>query len=421
MSLVYMTICFQAIAQENPKQTQGRDEAPRKVVFIIIDGISADMLKKANTPYIDAIAKKGAFTKAYVGGEKGGYSETPTISAVGYNSLLTGTWVNKHNVYGNSIKNPNYNYPTIFRIFKNHYPKKKTAIFSTWLDNRTKLVGEGLSETNYVEVDYAFDGFELDTLNFPHDPKHQYIKNIDKKVAEEAARYIAEEAPDLSWVYLQYTDDMGHRYGDSKQFYDAISFEDKLVGKIWKAVKTRQDEHGENWLLVVTTDHGRKAKDGRGHGGQSERERSTWILTNSNNTNDYFENQIPGIVDILPTITSFLNIKVDEAIRYEWDGVSLIDKVDAVDLNANVNGKTLQLTWKNLSNNNQKAKIYLSRTNHFKNGGEDDYKLLGEVSLSEENYTVDLETPVSYFYKIILETSNNTLNTWIKNNPKTIN
>ncbi|UKJ07772.1 hypothetical protein [Solitalea lacus] len=58
-------------------------------------------------------------------GEKGGYSETPTISAVGYNSLLTGVWFNKHNVPDNDIKNPNYNYQKIFRLFKEQEIRNK--------------------------------------------------------------------------------------------------------------------------------------------------------------------------------------------------------------------------------------------------------------------------------------------------------
>lgn len=89
----------------------------KKAIFVIVDGISSDVIEKINTPHLDAIAKVGGYTKAHVGGEKGGYSETPTISAVGYNSLLTGTWVNKHNVWDNDIAAPNYNYQTIFRFF----------------------------------------------------------------------------------------------------------------------------------------------------------------------------------------------------------------------------------------------------------------------------------------------------------------
>jgi len=84
----------------------------KKVLFIIADGIPASELEKANKPGFDAIINKGAYLPCYVGGERGGVSQSPTISAVGYNSLLTGTWTNKHNVVDNAIKNPNYNYPT---------------------------------------------------------------------------------------------------------------------------------------------------------------------------------------------------------------------------------------------------------------------------------------------------------------------
>src|SRR5688500_5289719 len=85
----------------------------KKAVFVIVDGIPADLIEKLPTPALDSIAGNKGYKRAIVGGERGGYSQTPTISAVGYNSVLTGTWVNKHNVWGNygeDIAAPNYNY-----------------------------------------------------------------------------------------------------------------------------------------------------------------------------------------------------------------------------------------------------------------------------------------------------------------------
>jgi hypothetical protein len=170
----------------------------KKAIFIILDGISSDALEKVYTPNLDDISKAGGYTRAYVGGEKGTHTETPTISAVGYNSLLTGTWVHKHNVWGNSIKNPNYNYWNLFRVIENYDSTLQTAIYSTWLDNRTKLIGEGIKDAGNIKLDYAFDGFEHDTIRFPHDKGNTYISKIDEHVSKEAERHITKNGPDLS-------------------------------------------------------------------------------------------------------------------------------------------------------------------------------------------------------------------------------
>lgn len=381
----------------------------RKVVFIIVDGISADQLKTADTPYLDQIGTLGAYRDAYVGGGKGTYSETPTISAVGYNSLITGTWANKHNVWGNDIKAPNYNYPTIFKLYKDQYPNGTVGVFSSWLDNRTKLVGDGREETNRIEVDYHFDGLEHDSINFPHDVQRNFMKLIDYTVADHAAKTILENAPDVSWVYLEFSDDMGHGFGDSDRFNAAIHFEDRMVGKIWEAVKEREVAHNEEWLFIVTTDHGRGAEDGKHHGGQSDRERSTWIVTNAKNTNPYFKEHTPAVVDILPTMTDFLGIQVPTDIRREWDGVSLVRPVDVIDLKVKKEGKNLVVTWQNLSEG--EGKLYLSSTNNFKSGGKDEYKFIDTIVLGKGQVKIPMRKIPKGFCKLVLETANTTLNT----------
>lgn len=384
----------------------------RKALFIIVDGIPADVIERESTPNLDNIAKQGAYKRAYVGGGKGTYSQTPTISAVGYNSLLTGTWVNKHNVWDNSIEAPNYHYPTIFRLFKEQYPRKKTAVFSSWLDNRTKLVGEGLPQTGRVKLDYHADGYELDTVRFPHDEERNFMAQIDHQVVSDAVASISTQAPDLSWVYLEYTDDMGHRYGDSPQFVNAVKQMDGEIGRIWTAIQERQKKHHEEWLIFITTDHGRDEQTGKKHGGQSERQRTTWIVTNGSPLNQYVATYQPAVVDIMPTLARFLKVSIPTEISREVDGVPLMGPVSLANPAITYQQKQLVINWKALEPKGN-VKIWLSRTNEFETGGHDQYKLMGEVPLKKENALIDVSKLPSSFYKIVLEGPSNTVNRWV--------
>ncbi|MGV3503463.1 MAG: alkaline phosphatase family protein [Adhaeribacter sp.] len=385
----------------------------QKVVFVHLDGVPADVLEKVPTPNLDAIAAAGAYTRAYIGGEKGGYSQTPTISAPGYHTLLTGTWGNKHNVWDNDIKAPNYHYWSLFRFVEEAAPLKKTAIFSTWLDNRTKLIGEGLPATGNLKLDYHFDGFELDTVQFPHDEKRDYIRRIDGHVVAEASRYIGAEGPDLSWVYLEYTDDMGHLFGDSEQLYEAVKKADGQMGKIWQAIRKRQERYGEKWLMIVTTDHGRDPLTGKNHGGQSDRERTVWMVLGGASLNDYAQNNLPSTVDIAPAVLRFMGVEIPREKAWELDGVPLIGQVSLTEPRARLTGDGLHLSWKPVSGKG-KVRVWLSTTNDFQKGGKDKYVLVKHVPLSAGSVTVDVSRYPSAFYKVVLEGKHNTVNRWVK-------
>ena len=384
----------------------------KKTIFVIADGIPADVIEKLSLPNFKKIAQQGGFAKALVGGEKGTYNETPTISAVGYNSVLTGTWVNKHNVWDNDIAAPNYHYPTIFRLLKSQSPEKKIGIFSSWQDNRTKLVGDGMKETGSFYFDYKFDGLELDTINYPQDEKRDFMHRIDEKVTDEAAQNIRANAPDLSWLYLEYTDDMGHMYGDSPAFYKAINYMDEQVGRIWNAIEYRRQNFNEDWLIIVTTDHGRDSATGKNHGGQSAREKTGWILTNAKGLNDRFKKQQGSIVDIMPTIARFMEINIPLDIAREVDGMPLTGTLSVVEPSIDPGNQQAKIRWKAGSKTGN-LKIWIATTNNFKTGGKDEYQLVKKIPLESQQAVIDLKNHSSTFYKIVLEADNNSVNRWI--------
>lgn len=385
----------------------------RKVIYVIMDGIPADCIERLHPKTIYDIAAVGRYSRGYAGGEVGTYSQTPTVSAIGYSNILTGTWMNKHNVQGNSDMKPNYNYWSIFRIAKAQKKDYKTAIFSSWTDNRTILLGAGKSETNNLKVDDVADGYDLDKAKFPQQKNSTEIWQIDSLVIDKAAQCVKNNAPDLSWTYLWYTDDAFHLFGNGSYSDDYVMKTDRQLKKIWDAVKYREKHCNEEWMIIVTTDHGR-TENGHGHGGQSQRERCVWMSTNIKNVNKEFSSSQLSHVDILPTICRFMNFEVPNNLLFEEDGISFIGKRDIYNLTAFPYDDTITLNWKS-DVTAEKATIFMAATNKFKEGVSDEWIEVATVPAKQGVYKIDLKKyTLSKFYKFAIVTPNNHLTRWVE-------
>lgn len=400
--------CLISACKSNLKE---KSEVKPKALFIIVDGIPADVIEKLELPVLKEIAAAGGYTRAYTGGLRDGYSKTPTISAVGYNSLITGTWANKHNVWDNDIAAPNYNYWNIFRVAEANGANLTTAIFSTWLDNRTKLIGDGLAAAGAIKLDLKYDSLEYDTVRFPHKADRVFIQQIDEAVVTTAAKAVADDAPDLTWVYLEFTDDMGHMHGDSPQYYDAIKTADVQIGKIWQAIKEREKNFNEDWLIVITTDHGRDVETGKHHGGQSDRERLTWITTNSKKLNSHF-NDTPGMVDIMPSIANHLHLTIPESTKEELDGVPFIGAIDFSALKASHEAEEILIEWKLENPELDSLEVYITTTNNFSTGSTDQYQKVKTIAASELSFRFKPAVK-SNFYKVLVKSPTQYLNVWV--------
>lgn len=415
MKKCFYILCILLLAAGCAQQ-QSKDESKvRKAVYVIIDGVTAEMIERLQPPAIEEIASEGTFGKCFTGGTVGRYDQTPTISAIGYTNILTATWANKHNVWGNDNLSPNYNYWTIFRIAKEQDREVTTGLFSSWQDNRTVLLGEGKPETGNLEIDYVCDGYDLDHEAFPDKEHDLRIFDIDEHVSKMAADCIRENAPDLSWVYLWYTDDAGHIFGAGETLDDFILLADRQVARIWEAVKYREANFNEEWMVVITTDHGREY-NGFHHGEQSYSERSCWISTNIK-ANERLTGGSGAIIDINPSICRFMGFEVPQDVLWEQDGVSFYGDVDIMNMEVEPYGSSVILTWECL-NPSAVVNVWAASANEFNKGGKDEWVKVGEISAGDSRFVVDITNlPKSDFYKFVLETPRGTLNRWHTNVP----
>ena len=393
------------------------EQGVKKAVYIILDGISADILESLDTPNIDQIASLGGYARATTGGIAGGYSESPTASAIGYNNVLTGVWANKHNVYTNMILNPNYRYWSLYRLLETQKPSLVTALYSSWIDNRTKLIGLGLEESGSFSIDIVRDGYDVVEHVIQQDSA--WVRELDDHVAKEAATSIALDGPDFSWVYLWYPDDTGHSFGDSEPHFESIRHADTQVGMIWQSVQQRMEAFDEDWMVVITTDHGRALPDGRNHGGQTAREKTVWFATNHSGVNEYFDRGDVQHVDLYPSIASHLGVEIPKELSRELDGVSFIGPVDVSSITASRIGEDrISVTWDSWqeeTNSSCEVAISVTSGDNYGVGTIDSYERQATAPCAQNQVNLTLPTSMikSDTIKVLLESPNNRLNYWV--------
>lgn len=222
----------------------------RKVLIIGIDGCRSDALQQANTPNLDALITTGLFT--YDAWHCG-----ITVSGPSWSTIMTGTWWNKHGVSSNAYTGSNFN----------TYP---------YFTTRAKELKPSLQCVQVVEWAPMSDNVYNDSWN-------KKLKTPDgdgASTAAVAATEIVDPNLDCMFVYFDAVDLTGHSSGFSPtnpSYIQAIENVDDKVGIIINALHSRANYATEDWLVLVTTDHG---GTGTGHGGNSLQERQIWWIAN---------------------------------------------------------------------------------------------------------------------------------------------
>ena len=252
----------------------------KKAIFIGYDGYRADGLeniKDSKESAIMTVKSMGGLYHSFSGGVAG-KNEQHTSTAPSWMAMLTGGWGDYNGITDNG--------------------QEKKASVDTFLTSQAKA-GHAVSFTTswreHTALSYRPDIVASIQNGWPAEYTHQIddaatYYQILKYVAKPAGeKKTAQEDPDCMFFTLEFADHAGHDtgYGNNNDDYvQACKDADAYGYSIIKTIEARSTYDTEDWLIVISTDHGGTHT---GHGGQTPFERMTWIACNKSipMTEDY--------------------------------------------------------------------------------------------------------------------------------------
>mgnify|MGYP002858834794 CR=1 FL=1 len=260
VSVIAFLFCFQTIFSQNAN----------KVLILGIDGCRPDALQQANTPNIDQLLAHAVYSFD-------AFTHAPTWSGAGWSSMLTGVWETKHNVYNNAFTSPNYaQYPHFIHRVETIHPELNTSSVCHWAPINT-------------------------IINTLCDEEYNY--STDLEVKNKSVEILNTGNPDVLFVDFDDVDLNGHLSGFDPTiagYINAIQVTDGYCGEILNALYNRPTYSNENWLILVSTDHGGNAN---GHGGSTLEERKMFVIASRENlppqeiTRQVIEQDIPSALN----------------------------------------------------------------------------------------------------------------------------
>lgn len=222
----------------------------KKILFIGIDGCRADVMMSSNTPNIHNLINQSIYSLD-------GLCAATTWSGNGWSTMLTGAWHTKHNVQDNNFTSPNFtNYPDFMTRAEAYNPNLRTISLAHWSPINDIIVQNADVKTNY---------------------------GTDLAVKNAAVGALQSDNPDILFIDFDDVDHAGHSYGfnsNTSQYVSSIETTDAYIGEIVAAMKNRTTYNNEDWMVVLTTDHG--ATD-TSHGGGSLSERDIFTIYSNPN------------------------------------------------------------------------------------------------------------------------------------------
>lgn len=303
------------IASANASQIG--DPLPTHVLLIGTDGTNLD--KVLQYAYVQPDSGFRAVMERGVTGATSIVGHT-TISGPSWTTILTGVWDNKSGVINNIFNPAPYDaWPTVFNLIESYRPEVDTAVYADW-----KYINDIADAGGYAADVNEFVAFDT-----------TWEETDNQVVDATIARIVATTATDSSFIfsYQVAVDEASHAAGGgSPEYADAVVNTSENIKRIMDTVdawETDPDNLGEEWTVIVTTDHGQQQSVGFGHGFQSPNETSSFVIFDfkGDDANDGKQNLGYSNADITPTIVDLFGAPT----RSDFDGVSLVNnKTDSI-------------------------------------------------------------------------------------------
>ena len=246
---------------------EGKTE--KKAVIIGYDGGRADILaERKEEGAVSYLLGNGASNNLlYCGGVNYPEKNTQaTSTAPGWCSIATGVWADVNGITGNGITKA-VEPKTLMTSLVEDGIIDSSSFITKWKghftnDNSTYKDEKAYCEENNLDVEFML---------------RKNKKDIHTGAMEETT---SADCADFVFIIYEDTDSAGHDFGfsfNNPRYKKAFNTEDAYGYEVIKAIEARENYGAEDWLIIVTSDHG---GIGTGHGGPSIQERMTYVVMN---------------------------------------------------------------------------------------------------------------------------------------------
>lgn len=240
----------------------------KKVIVIGYDGCRADNLAMCEDDGgIMMLQKEGSAALSYCGGVNyPQINKQDTSTAPGWCSMLIGKWAGEIGVTGNGMPKSN-DYLTLLTTLVEDEKIDSSAFYVSWGGHFDSDDSTYINERHYVEE----KGLNVNMLKADDD------NGTKKNVLDDVTKA---DCSDFIFSIFEYCDHTGHDSGfcmNNPEIVKAFADQEETAAEVINAVKARETYDEEDWLIIITSDHGGYNS---WHGGPTMQERYTFIVAN---------------------------------------------------------------------------------------------------------------------------------------------